>query len=727
MTGDVTYTAQFTATEIPDNAQYYTVTFENWDGSVLQSDTLLEGLTPEYKGETPVKAPDKDYVYAFSGWDKEITAVTGDITYTAQFTATEIPKVETVDEAEFDFEDETIAENVTALAHGGWVVKDGKYSPSVAGAMYNAAAFRLSKAIDLTGTKYVSLDFYSAAKTFDIGLLDTMAENMWGNAQFIHLPYADGTIGVNTYVDCTAGQYLGGSAINVMDGGYHNLKIVVDGGKISYVLDGTEILSGFNVPSAQAYLVIRAVGEESYIDNLIISNEDIEYIPPVVDNSYDELELEFTAELDGTKYFQTYDVNGWAVKDGVFSPEYMPWAATYLKQPVDMSGEKYISLDFLAVKDNGDETQSQFNFMFLTELTRGACSGAIHCFIQDGKPVLTVNRAMGNDKWIATADFDWADGQYHRLMIIIKDKTITFEIDGEVLTDNVLGKPIVIELKDEQAAAETYFGLQATNVMSRIDNFKIKNTYTEYVAPAPEGDIGFENYENHFVQGEETGFVAFSDSSAWIVNSDGKLAASQNWSKVYLDKEIPLTSEKTITLNTILSEQVSGHQFTVGLSTDKNSYYGLYLVFYQDGVTLNYGTAPQVRVIGSVGNKWYDGEEHQIKFIVKNNKAAVLIDGEILFKDIQVAMNTGYFTLQSSNTQDCVDDLSIINYAEPLSKPDPDNDIATKPNVSSPSVSGENTGKTKPNGVWLGLTIAFGVLTLGLAGVFVFLLAKKKK
>ena len=727
VTGDVTYTAQFTATEIPDDAQYFVVKFVNWDGTELQSGEILENTLPVYAGEIPTRPADKEYTYVFSGWDMEIVAATGDITYTAQFTATEIPQVETLDEASFDFESDAIADEVIELAHGGWIVKDGKYYPSVAGALYDAAAFRLNKAIDLTGTKYISLDFYSTAKTFDIGFLDTMATNMWGNAQFIHLPFSDGTVGVNTYVDCTVGQYLGGATANVMDGMYHNLKIVVNGGKIAYVLDGVEILSGFDVPSAYGYLVVRAVGEESYIDNLIISNEDIEYIPPVIDNSYDELSLDFTAELDGTKYFATYDVNGWAVKDGVFSPEYMPWAATYLKQPVDLGGEKYISFDFLAIKNNGDETQSQFNFMFLTDMTRGTCSGAIHCFVMDNKPVIVINRAMGNDKWIATCDFDWADGKYHNLMIIIKNKTITFEIDGKPVKDNVLDKEVVIELKDDQIEKENYFGLQATNVMSRIDNFKISNTYTEYVAPAPEEEILFDDYAKDFVKGEETGFVAFGGSYNWVVTEEGKLCASQNWSKVYLDKEVPLTSEKTATLNFNLSTQVSGHQFTVGFSTDKNSLYGLYLVFYQDGVTLNYGTAPQVRVIGSVGNKWYDGKTHQLKFIIKNNKAAVLVDGEILFKDIQVAMQSGYFTLQSSNTQDWVDELSIINYAEPLSKPNPDGDIATKPNVSAPVTDDMTTGKAKPNGVWLGLTITFSVLTVGLAGVFAFLLAKKKK
>ena len=577
----------------------------------------------------------------------------------------------------------------------------------------------------MTGTKYISMDFYATAKTFDIGLLDVAAVNMWGNALFIHLPFSDGTIGVNSYVDCTTGQYFGGTAINVMDGVEHNIKIVIESGKVSYVLDGETILEGYDIPSSKAYLVIRAVGAESYIDNLVISNEDIEYIPPVVDNSYDELELDFTAELDGTKYFTTLDINGWAVKDGMFLPEFMPWAATYLSQPVDLSGEKYISFDFLAVKDNGDETQSQFNMMLLTDLKKATCVGAIHCFMESSTPVITVNKAMGNDKWVGTASFNWADGKYHNMMIIIKDSTLTFEIDGQPVVDNILGTQIVIELSDKDLEKETYFGLQATSVMSRIDNFKIKNTYTEYVEPTPEEEIEFAELQQNFVEGEDTGFVKYNDSEDWVVNGEGKFSASANWAKAYLDKEIPLTEEKTVTLTLHLSEAESGHQFTIGFSQDRNSYYGVYLIFYQGNVTLNYGTAPQVRLIDQTGNRWYDDTDHTLKMIVKNDKLAIVIDGEVIFKDVQVAMRTGYFTLQSSTTADWIDDLSILNDAEPLSKPEADGDIATPPTQEEEKneVSGEVVKKS-PFGC--SSTVSMQVWPMILA-VALVLVARKKK
>ena len=88
VTGDKTYTAQFEATP-----RTYTVTWVI-DG-MTSTETYAYGATPSYKGATPTKADDAQYTYAFSGWTPAVTAVTGDVTYTAQFEATPIVPEET--------------------------------------------------------------------------------------------------------------------------------------------------------------------------------------------------------------------------------------------------------------------------------------------------------------------------------------------------------------------------------------------------------------------------------------------------------------------------------------------------------------------------------------------------------------------------------------------------------------------------------------------------------
>ena len=81
--GDDVYTAVFSST-----VNQYTVTFKNHDGSVLQSTSVAYGETPVYAGATPTKAATAQYTYTFTGWDKEVVAVTGDVVYTAQYEAT---------------------------------------------------------------------------------------------------------------------------------------------------------------------------------------------------------------------------------------------------------------------------------------------------------------------------------------------------------------------------------------------------------------------------------------------------------------------------------------------------------------------------------------------------------------------------------------------------------------------------------------------------------------
>ena len=65
-----------------------TVTWQNWDGTVLETDEgVLPGTAAEYDGQEPVRDADDRFTYVFDGWTPEPAEVTEDTVYTARFRA----------------------------------------------------------------------------------------------------------------------------------------------------------------------------------------------------------------------------------------------------------------------------------------------------------------------------------------------------------------------------------------------------------------------------------------------------------------------------------------------------------------------------------------------------------------------------------------------------------------------------------------------------------------
>ena len=73
VTSDLTVTAQYA------EVQYYTVTFKDWDGTTLKTQTVEEGSSA-----TAPSNPSRDG-YAFTGWDKDFSNITNDLIVTAEY------------------------------------------------------------------------------------------------------------------------------------------------------------------------------------------------------------------------------------------------------------------------------------------------------------------------------------------------------------------------------------------------------------------------------------------------------------------------------------------------------------------------------------------------------------------------------------------------------------------------------------------------------------------
>lgn len=75
----------------PVSEETYTITWKNYDGSVLETDTnVAYGSTPTYDGVTPTRANADGFSYTFCGWSPSLSVVRNDVTYTATYSQVKI-------------------------------------------------------------------------------------------------------------------------------------------------------------------------------------------------------------------------------------------------------------------------------------------------------------------------------------------------------------------------------------------------------------------------------------------------------------------------------------------------------------------------------------------------------------------------------------------------------------------------------------------------------------
>lgn len=88
----------------------FDVIFKNYDDTVLDTQRVKKGTIPTYNKSNPIRIDDDNYKYTFSGWLPEITIVTRNITYVAQYNKIELPYT-----ISFDLDGGTSNSNVTNI------------------------------------------------------------------------------------------------------------------------------------------------------------------------------------------------------------------------------------------------------------------------------------------------------------------------------------------------------------------------------------------------------------------------------------------------------------------------------------------------------------------------------------------------------------------------------------------------------------------------------------
>ncbi len=367
---------------------------------------------------------------------------------------------------EFAFNTPTDNLSFTSAHWNGWSVKNGVYSPKDEGAVtmdgtsltgINGSATKYNEVISTSGTKYISMDFYTKSGVLDIGLLDTAAENIWGNGLFVHLPNYQNIMAVTGNVD--VGTWYDGASVNYADGATHTLEIFINNGKVTYKVDGaTPIYSGateaFDAPAENVYLAFRATDIGTYIDNL--------YIAETAPKASEDISFNFDGANEVSSVFSAWNSAGWSQAGGKYVPS-VNWASISSTKKLNLTEIDSISLDF---KLSSADTDKQFNVGFFADNTAVTDAGTGKNFSVGA--TLFLGSSFTRNHWVVDTAADFYDDIVHTMKIDVVDGYLELSIDG-VSYDL---------LKTEIPADEVYMLMQLTSTESYVDNL-----YIDYKTP----------------------------------------------------------------------------------------------------------------------------------------------------------------------------------------------------------------------------------------------------
>jgi len=142
----------------------YTITWRNYNGSILEVDEEFYGGTPTYDGETPFRTPTPQYSYSFSEWSPSVAIVTEDQTYIALF-------VSTTNTYKITWKnyDGTILETDDNASYGSTPRYDGEIPTKTGDAQYSYTFFSWSPSLsNVIGDATYTAQYTSTIKNYTI-------------------------------------------------------------------------------------------------------------------------------------------------------------------------------------------------------------------------------------------------------------------------------------------------------------------------------------------------------------------------------------------------------------------------------------------------------------------------------------------------------------------------------------------------------------------------------
>lgn len=213
----------------------FTITWKNYNGKVLQTDVdVAEGDPVSYRGETPTKPEDADYIYTFSGWAPEITVAQADTVYTAQYSqlAKNVKLIHADSSVNYY---ETVNDAVNASAAGETVVLLKNCTENV------VIPAGKSLSLDLNGKNITATNGIAIENngTLNIQGNGTVSATSFGSA--ISNSGSIGTISGGTFVGVEDGlKIASGASVGTISGGTFKGKYAIQAaGTVDAITNGT--------------------------------------------------------------------------------------------------------------------------------------------------------------------------------------------------------------------------------------------------------------------------------------------------------------------------------------------------------------------------------------------------------------------------------------------------------------------------------------------------------